>query len=201
MNKLRNKVPSTILLYNIFNQTYFRYFYGHYVKFTNHVDSQQHNHLQNFIDNNFDKLSFSIDKYEKYLLWLFSKYGKLPIQSAFGHLEEYLKEEEKKLDISPFSGIITKYIREEKINNWKEYLLSQGNFYPKIIQHYMRDKNFPFEFILFLKILDRVPDRQKKMLKTIFRNEMYNMKEKLNLVDKNKYFFAEELKKINEVFE
>jgi hypothetical protein len=131
---------------------------------------------------------------------LFSKYGKLPIVTAFSHIDEYLKEEDKKLDIIPFSAIITKYIRDEKINNWKEYLLPQGGFYPKIIQHYMRDRSFPFEFILFLKILDRVPDKQKKMLKTIFRSEMYNLNEKLLFVEKNKHFFTEEIKKIGEVF-
>ena len=201
MKTLRNKAPSTVFLYNTFNQTYFRYFYGHYVKYTNQIESQHHNFLQNFTDNHFSKLSFSIDKYEKYLLWLFSKYGKLPMLSAFSHIEEYLKEEEKKLDIVPFSVIITKYIRDEKIGSWKEYLLPQNGFYPKIVQHYMRDKSFPFELILFLKIMDRVPDRQKKMLKTIFRSEMYNLKEKLDLVEKNKGFFTEEIKKIGEVFE
>jgi hypothetical protein len=121
--------------------------------------------------------------------------------SAFSHLEEYLKESEKKLDLIPFSAIIGKYIRDEKIHSWKEYLLSQGSFYPKIVQHYMRDKNFPFEFLLFFKVLDRVPEKQKKMLKTIFRNEMYNLQEKLDLVARNKHFFTEEVKKINEVFE
>lgn len=200
MKTLRNRIPSTVFLYNIFNQTYFRYFYGHYVKYTNQIGTQNNNSLQNFIDNHFNKLSFSKNKYEKYLLWLFSKYGKLPIVTAFSHIDEYLKEEDKKLDIIPFSAIITKYIRDEKINNWKEYLLPQGGFYPKIIQHYMRDRSFPFEFILFLKILDRVPDKQKKMLKTIFRSEMYNLNEKLLFVEKNKHFFTEEIKKIGEVF-
>ena len=201
MNKtLRLKTSSTVALYNIFNQTYFRYFYGHYVKYTNQIDIQPHNFLQNFIDNNYHKLSYSIDKYENYLLWLFSKYGKLPIISAFSHIDEYLKIEEKKLDISPFSVIISKYIRDEKIKSWKEYILPKGNFYPKIIQHYMRDKNFPFEFILFMKVIDRVPDKQKKMMKTLFRNEMYNLKEKMELVEKNKHFLTEEVKKINEVF-
>lgn len=198
MNKLRNKVPSTLLLYNKFNQTYYRYFYGHYVKHINHVKNEPY--LQNFIDNQFHKLSYSIDKFEEYILWLFSKYGKLPINSAFIYLDEYLKENNKFIDNVPFSVIITKYIREEGIKTWKEYLLPQNGFYPKIIQHYMRDKSFPFDFILFLKIIDRLPERQQKMLKAMFRNELYNLKDRMNIIEKNKHFYTEEIRKINEEF-
>lgn len=201
MSTLRRQTPSPILLYNIFNQTYFRYFYGHYVKYTNHIDNHlYYSTLQNFIDNSFYKLSFSADKYEKYLLWVFFKHGKITILSLATFLEEYLKESKKDIDIKPFSVVISKYIRDEKINSWKEYLLPKNGFYPKIIQHYMRDKSFPFEFILFLKVIDNVPERQRKMLKTIFRDELYNLKEKKELVEKNKHFFIEEMKKINEEF-
>ena len=193
---VRKKVPSIAFIYNTFNQTYFRYFYGHYVKYTNNVPEDARVFLQHFIDNQFHKLSFSLPKYEAYLLWLFAKYDKLPLKSAHVHLDEYLKVQEKGLTFLPFNVIICKYIRDEKIHSLKEYVLSQGTFYPKIVQHYLKDKNFPFEFLLFLNVFDRMPEKQRKMMKTLFRFEMYNLDERLKAVETNKNFFTDELKKI-----
>ena len=132
-------------------KVYFKYFEGRYIKHGNRVPSDAARYLKEyFIEEQFHKLSYSLDKLENYLLWVFSTHGKMSWQTAFSYIDEYLKVERKAFDISPFSAIISKYIREEGIHSWKEYLLPNGSSYPKIVQHYMRDKNFPFEFILYL---------------------------------------------------
>jgi hypothetical protein len=54
------------------------------------------------------------------------------------------------------------------------------------------------EVLLYLNIFDRVSPQQKKTVKSLFRKEMYNVDERMKLMEKNKTFIIEELKKVRD---
>jgi hypothetical protein len=199
MSTVRKQVPSKLSIFNTFNNTYFNYFYGHLVKHAKHINnSNTESILDSFTENHFYKLDYSLIRFESFLLWLFSKYGKLPLVTIFGHIDEFLKEKDSKKTIQSFSINMSKYMRDNNISNWKDYILSKDGFYPKIIQHYMKDKNIPFEVLLFLKVFDNIPQQQKKSVKSLFRKEMYTLGERIELMNKNKTFIINELRKVME---
>jgi hypothetical protein len=156
--------------------------------------------LEHFVQNDFEKLHFSLSEFEKYLLWMFSKHGTRPIQLIGAYLNEYEKEQKDETELKPFSVQMSKYIRDHNIKSWWEYVAPQGSAYPKIIQHYLKDKDFPFEFLLFLKVFDKVPALQKKMLKSIFGKELYNLQERMEVVNRNIEFFREQMLIVNSAF-
>lgn len=197
MNNLRRQIPSSLSVFNIFNRTYYHYFYGHFTKHAKHIHNEHVERIvEDFIENHFNKLNYSLIRFEEFLLWLFSKYGKLPLATISGKIEEYLKEEINSNEIKSFAIKILKYMRDNKIQTLHDYILPIDGFYPKIIQHYIKDKDIPFEVLLYLKIFDRISKEQKKTVKSLFRKEMYNINERMIVMEKNKGFITEELKKV-----
>ena len=102
---LRQRSPSVLFIYNTMLKVYFKYFEGRYIKHGNRVPPDAARYLKEyFIEEQFHKLSYSLDKLENYLLWVFSTHGKMSWQTAFSYIDEYLKVERKAFDISPFSA-------------------------------------------------------------------------------------------------
>ena len=193
-NPLRKQVHSPLYIYNLFNRTYFKYFHGHPVSSAKAItDDRVRCYIERFIGDDYAKLDKSETRLEEYLLWLFSRNGKQPIVMMHVGIDAYLKEIKTTGEVTSFSHIIKKYMRENKIETWSDYIEPKYGFYPKIIQHYMKDKSIPFEFILYLGVIDRLPDRQKKSIKALLRKELYSIVDRMKVMEKNRAFFDMEV--------
>lgn len=196
LTSYRKKIVSPLMLYNIYIQTYNRYFHNFYT----HVRKRElenkkiEEYFIHFSEFHYIKLDDNVDKLKKYILWLFSKYGKVPIFSLHAYINEYLKDCKKEL--SSFYYIIVKYITDNKISDWNSYIKGSDYNYPKILEHYISKKEFPFEFILYLKIFDSLNPKQRKIMKVLLRNEFVNLDERLRIIDDHKDFFDYELEQI-----
>jgi len=200
MNCARRQVPSALQVYNKFMVVYFKYFHGHAIKPGKHIPEQFVYSLDAFVQKEFEKLECDLKKFEAYLIWVFSTHGSKYITDIPRYIDDYLKDQNKSANLKPFSVQMSKYIRDNKVKSWEEYTSTKGTGYPIIIQHYLKDRDFPFEFLLFLKVFDKIPDLQKKMLKSVFGKEMYNLKERTELAKKNIAFFREQMIVVNDAF-
>jgi hypothetical protein len=150
----------------------------------------------NFSETHFHKLDDSIEGFKNYVTWCFSKHDKVPIFSLHNYIDNYLKD--GTIELSSFWFRVCEYIKKNKIATWEDYIKGSTCRYPKIIEHYLSSKEIPFEFILYLKVLDTLTPMQKKCMKVILRVELMNLDKKLIYIEKNSIFFKSELEQIND---
>lgn len=118
----------------------------------------------------------SILEIEEYFTFCFMK--NLPLY--FFNLNQYIDDWKKyKLTDTKqelkyiFSDKIIDYLKKHKLT-FKEYLKPQKGYIPRILQHYLMNKEIPFEVILYLKVLDHC-ELDKKKLKLLLSSEIYEM--------------------------
>lgn len=192
----RKQIISPLTLYNLYIQTYNKYFSDFYTTTRKKElnNKKIESYFINFAETHFIKLGESLDKMKDFLLWCFAKHSRVAIYNLHSYLEEYLKEEKNNLESFYFK--INTYLLKNKIKTWDDYIKGTKNSFPKIIEHYIATKDFPFEFILYLNVLDGLNDSQKKMIKVILRKEMMSFTKKIKFVEQNKDFFKSELDQI-----
>lgn len=195
----RKKRPSSLNVYNIFNQLYFKYFEDTFIRKANKVKSERtYRYLESFITNKYSDKFGSLDNLKKYIIWVFQNKGKVPVVTLHCYLDEWENTNED--DIKSFSIEISTYIREDKkLHSWEDYITAKHTFYPPILEHYMNGKKeVPFELILYLDILNS-SKKHKKVIKSLFSKEIYNKSEHEKRLDKNKRFIENEIEEIKDM--
>lgn len=192
----RKQVVKPLVLYNIYIQTYNRYFNNFFTptrkKELNNTKIEDY--FINFADSGYLKLGESQSKMKEFILWLFAKHGRIPIFNIHCYVDEYLKESKNTLDSFYFN--IVDYLNRNKIIGWDSYIRGTRNTFPKIIEHYTSTKDFPFDFIVYLKVLDSLTEHQKKIAKMLLRKDLMTLDKASKRVEENKDFFRNELEQI-----
>lgn len=191
----RKKIPSSLTLYNIFNQLYFKYFDDIFIRRANKVTNVKvERYLDRFASNVYSNKFGSTEKLKKYIIWVFQNKGKVPVVCLHQYLDEW--KEVNVDNVKSFSIEVADYIREDKkLNSWNDYITAKHSFYPPIVEHYMNDKNeVPFELILYLKILET--SKHKKILKSMFSKEIYSKSDYEKKLKKNTKFIENEIVQI-----
>lgn len=192
----RKKIHDPLSLYNAYIQTYNRYFHGFFTQTrkTTLNNKQIEKYFIDFGETHFHKLSDSLSEFRHYLTWCFSKYDKTPIFNLHLYIDEYLKS--GKISVESFYFKILTYMKKSKIQTWDTYTIGTANRYPRILEHYIATKEIPFEFLLWLKVIDNLTPFQKKCMKVVLRHELMDLDRKLDYVRKNYSFFENELNMI-----
>jgi len=196
----RMRVPSPLTVYNAFYRIYFSYFRGHGFRPAKSIPDNMVGWMEEFVQDHLGRLGYSMKTFEDYVLWIFSKHGSQPVTVINTLVSVYLKEEKEGGEIKPFSIAVGKFIRKMKLKSWEEYLRPQGGRYPLILQQYIKEKDIPFEFLLYMRVIDHLPEIQKKMVKSILGKELYKQKDRWEKVQRNEEFLKEEIRRIDEAF-
>lgn len=192
-NEYRKITISPIYIYNIFLNTYYRYFENRYNRQTKKIEESLESFLKWFISTYYYKFKEDKEEFENYLFWIFQTYGKISIRQIHKYIE--LWEKSKSLEEEPFSLKISKYLRDNYIT-WNNYIKPKKGYFPIILQHYISDRNFPFELLLYLNILDKVENKNKNILKMLISKELYDIKKYKIKAEANEKFIQNEIENI-----
>ena len=196
MQNLRKKVPNPLRVYNLFNQIYYRYFSDINIRSGKQIKSvTTKDYLTFFVENHFKKIN-TFDNLKHYILWTFKEKGKFPINHLHLYIEEWLRHESD--DIIYFADAISAYLRNNDLTI-KEYLAPVPRYYPHIIQHYIGQKNIPFEFILYTKVIDKIPKKQLTLLKVLLSDEFYDMDTHIKRMKKGKGYLSAEVERLKKL--
>jgi len=192
----RKQVFDPLTFYNSYIQIYNKYFHNFYTHIRKkELDNKRiEEYLINFSETHFHKLKDSMEEFRKYLTWCFSKYDKVSILCLHKYIDDYLKE--GTIELNSFWFKVRDYMKKKELKTWNEYIEGTPSRYPRILEHYISTKEIPFEFILYLKVLDTLTPMQKKCMKVILRMELLDLDKKLIFIDKNTIFFKYELEQI-----
>lgn len=196
MYDLRKKVLSPLRVYNLFNQIYYRYFSDIRIRSGKQIKSITiEEYLTFFVENHYKKIK-TFDGLKHYILWMFKEKGKLPINHLHRYIDEWLKHESD--DIIYFADAVSAYLRANDMT-LKEYLAPVYRYYPHIIQHYIGQKNIPFEFILYTKVMDKIPKKQLTLLKVLLTDEFYELDMYRDRMKKRKGYLKAEVERLKKL--
>ena len=196
MNNYRKKIPNPLRIYNLFNQIYYRYFSDINIRSGKQIKSiHTKEYLTFFVENHYKKLK-TFDAIKHYILWAFKEKGKFPINHLHIYIDEWLKHESD--DIIYFADAISAYLRNNDLT-FKEYLSPVPRYYPHIIQHYIGQKNIPFEFILYTKVMDKIPKKQLTLLKVLLSDEFYELGMYKERMKKRKGYLSAEVERLKKL--
>lgn len=193
-SEYRKKVPSPLFLYNTYNQLYRKYFYNQFIRSGKKIGNPHAERILKGFTTNYWNHIKTIDRYKKYVMWIFQEHGKVSIMSIHRYVEGW--EETESADMNPFANKMAKYIRDHKLKTFKEYIKPRKNTYPYIIQHYVGMREFPFEAILYLGVMDKIDKNHIKILKALLAKELYNKKQHAQRLEENKVFIDNEINRI-----
>lgn len=190
MEKLRKKIPSSLLVYNIFNKISQRYFSNIFIRSAKRIKNEgTEKYINFFIATHYGNFQ-NFNELKRYILWLFQEKGKVHLNVLHIYIEEWKQFSSGK--VSSFASEISQYMSNENLA-WSEYIAISNFTYPPIIQQYVGEKNIPFEVIVYLRILDKMRGAPKNLVQTLLHKEIYNMKDHKKSVVKNKKFISNEL--------
>lgn len=193
-SEYHKQVPSPLYLYNTYNKLYRQYFYNQFIRSGKKINNPHaERYLKNFTSNYWNQIK-TFDRYQKYVMWCFQEHGKIAIMSIHKYIDGW--KESESTDMNPFANKMAKYIRDHKIKSWKEYIAPKKHSYPYIIQHYIGNKEFPYEAILYLKVVDHIDRNKMKIFKALLAKEIYNKKQHEKRLEENKVFIQNEIERI-----
>lgn len=196
MQSLRKKVPNPLRIYNLFNQIYYRYFSNINIRSGKQIKSiSTEEYLTFFVENHYKKLK-TFDNIKNYILWVFKEKGKIPITHIHLYIDDWLNHESD--DIMYFADAVSGYLRDNDMT-LKEYLAPVPRYYPHIIQHYIGQKTIPFEFILYTKVIDKIPKKQLNLLKVLLSDEFYDMDMHVKRMKKRKGYLSAEVERLKKL--
>lgn len=141
----------------------------------------------------------SMTEIENYFKYCFANDYSIYFNNLGAYIGQWSKDKlsDKGFEVKyVFSDKIIKYLKQYNISI-KQYLEPQKKYIPRILQHYIANKEVPFEVILYLKILDRC-DIDKKRLKMLLHTEFMQMKEFETKLPKLENHIKEELRRVVE---
>ncbi len=156
--------------------------------------------IEQFLNKNrYINFNDNIGEINEYFSYCFTNNYPIYFNNLGQHIESWKKYKMKgsKVELQYlFANKVISYLKENGIS-FKQYLALQKRYVPLIIQHYIADKEIPFEVILYLKALDRC-DIDNKKLKMLLHKEYIEMKVHEQRLVKLKSIIQSELEKILE---
>ena len=122
----RKQVVVPLYVYNLFNQLYFKYFENHGIRWSKkELDPRTDQYLANFISKYWtNKLSESKEKFERYLLWCFREYGKIPVILLHSHIDDWIDDTSNTLH--PIAAKVSKYLSWSRLRRGRSRTRSRS---------------------------------------------------------------------------